>query len=103
MSKVQVLLGDGGDVHGYTTVMAGPQHGEYARFQPGPGQNLSFDDLKVVEGRDFVQSVLTGEQVAPSAADAWSAAEVDEAVVRAAASRAWEPVPQVSGRTTYGA
>lgn len=103
MSKVQVLLGDGGDVHGYTTVMAGPQHGAYARFQPGPGQNLSFDDLKVVEGRDFVESVLSGEQVAPSAADAWSAAEVDEAVVRAAASRAWESVQPVSGRTTYDA
>ena len=84
-------------------MLAAPGHGDYARFQPGPGQNLSFDDLKVVEGRDFVESVLSGEQVAPSAADAWSAAEVDEAVVRAAASRAWESVQPVSGRTTYDA
>lgn len=102
-SKVQVLLGDGGDVHGYTTVMASADHGEYGRFQPGPGQSMSFDDLKVVEGRDFVRSVITGEQIAPSAADAWSAAEVDEAVVRAAEGRSWESVPQVEGTTTYDA
>ena len=102
-SKVQVLLGDGGDVHGYTTVMASADHGEYGRFQPGPGQNMSFYDLKVVEGRDFVRSVITGEQIAPSAADAWSAAEVDEAVVRAAEGRSWESVPQVEGTTTYDA
>ena len=102
-SKVQVLLGDGGDVHGYTTVMASADHGEYGRFQPGPWQNMSFDDLKVVEGRDFVRSVITGEQIAPSAADAWSAAEVDEAVVRAAEGRSWESVPQVEGTTTYDA
>lgn len=91
------------DTIGYTTVMAGPQHGEYGRFQPGPGMNLSFDDLKTVEAARFVESVVTGRQVAPSAADAWAAAEVDEAVVAAAASGVWQDVPPVQGATTYDA
>ena len=100
---MQVCLGRGGDVHGYTTVMAGSQHGDYARFQPGPGQNLSFDDLTTVEARWFVDSVLTGRQLAPSASDAWSAAEVDTAVVASAADGAWHAVPSFEGALTYDA
>lgn len=110
LSKLQVRLrgadatGSGRqDTVGYTTVMAGPEHGEYGRFQPGPGMNLSFDDLKTVEGARFVESVLNGSHLAPSAADAWAAAEVDEAIVAAAADGAWHAVPHVQGATTYDA
>ncbi len=104
-SKLQVRLEGAGppDTVGFTTVMAGPQHGAYARFQPGPGMNLSFDDLKVVEAAQFVESVLTGRQVAPSAADAWAAAEVDEAIVAAAADGVWHRVPRVEGAVTHDA
>lgn len=105
-SKLQVCLAGMsplGDTHGYTTVMAGPQHGEYRRFQPGPGMNMSFDDLKVIECARFVESVVSGNQLAPSASDAWAAAEVDDAVVASAASGRWEEVAPVTGRTTYDA
>lgn len=106
-SKLQVRLrsaeADAPDTVGYTTVMAGPEHGEYGRFQPGPGMNLSFDDLKTVEAARFVESVVTGRQVAPSAGDAWAAAEVDGAVVAAAANGAWHAVPVVDGAITYNA
>lgn len=99
MSKFEVCLSSGSDTHGYTTVMAGSEHGEYGRFQPGPGQNLGFDDLKTIEGRLFVESVLTGKQLAPSAADAWSAAAVDEAAVASAKDGRWHPVQHVDGTT----
>ena len=39
----------------------------------------------------------------PSAADAWCAAEVDEAVVASAADGQWHEVPRVEGRTTFDA
>ncbi len=105
-TKLTVCLGTGGgesgDTHGYTTVLAGHEHGEYGRFQPGPGMNMSFDDLKTVEGALFVESVLTGRQLAPSAGDAWSAAEVDEAIVRSASDGQWHSVPAVPGVTFQG-
>ncbi len=81
----------------------GMADGDYGRFQPGPGMHLSFDDSKVIEARQFVESVLTGRQLAPSAADAWSAAEVDEAVVASAADGRWHPVARVEGPTTFDA
>ncbi|MBD8062199.1 Gfo/Idh/MocA family oxidoreductase [Actinomycetaceae bacterium Sa1BUA1] len=85
---------------GYRTVMAGPEHGEFARFQPGAGTSMGFDDLKTVEAALFLGSVLTGEQRAPSVADGWAAAAVGEAVVASAADGGWHTVPDVPG-TTY--
>jgi predicted dehydrogenase len=89
MNELQVCLGTGGDVHGYTTVLAGPGDGEYAHFQPGPGISMSFDDLKTIEAHQFLSSVVSGEQIAPSVADALAAARVVEAAEASAADGAW--------------
>ncbi|MEE1650265.1 Gfo/Idh/MocA family oxidoreductase [Brachybacterium sp. J144] len=93
MNEFEVMLGDGGTEHGYTTVLTGAGHGEYARFQPGPGIPLSFDDLKTIEAAAFLSDAVHGTDRAPSTADGLRAAEVCEAVVRSAASRQWEAVP----------
>lgn len=98
---LQVLIDADGTQHGYVSVMADASHGDFARFQPGPGMGMSFDDAKTIEAKLFLESVLTGEQRAPSAADGWAAAEVAEAVVRSAADGRWHSVPTVSGSTTY--
>lgn len=97
---LQVLIAGDGSHRGYTSVMSDAGHGDYGRFQPGPGMHLSFDDSKVVESRLFLESVVSGRQLAPSAGDAWAAAEADEAVVASAADRTWHVVPEVTG-TTY--
>ncbi len=97
---LQVLIAGDGSHRGYTSVMSEAGFGDYGRFQPGPGMHLSFDDSKTIEARQFLESVVTGVQVAPSAGDAWAAAEADEAIVAAAADRTWHAVPEVTG-TTY--
>lgn len=99
---LQVLIAEDGSHRGYTSVMSEAGHGDYGRFQPGPGMHLSFDDSKVVEARLFLESVITGRQLAPSAGDAWAAAEADEAIVASATDRAWHAVAEATG-TTYAA
>lgn len=94
MNEFEVMIGDGGTEHGYTTVLAAPGHGDYDHFQPGPGIPMSFDDLKTIEAAAFLSDVTRGTHLAPSAADGLAAAEVCEAIVRSAASRSWEAVPQ---------
>lgn len=102
MNEFEVMLSEGEGAgsgsssteHGYTTVLAGPGHGDYARFQPGPGIPMSFDDLKTIEAAEFLSDITHGTHLAPNAADGLAAAEVCEAVVRSAASRAWETVPR---------
>ena len=43
-----------------TTVYVGPGHGEYAAFQPGSANSMSYDDLKVIEACYFLRSIVDG-------------------------------------------
>lgn len=97
MNELQVAEG----ASGYRTMMVQPGFGEFSRFQPGAGTGMGFDDLKTIEAALFLRSVLEGRQLAPSAADAWSAAEIVEASLRSAASGRWSEVPVVVGDTTF--
>jgi predicted dehydrogenase len=89
MNELRVCLGLGGDSHGYSTVAAGPGHGDYSSFQPGPAISMGYDDLKVTEAALFLRSIATGEQVAPSVQDARSAAQVVDAMRRSAEGGRW--------------
>lgn len=89
------------DRAGYRTIMAQPGFGEFARFQPGPGTSMGFDDLKTIEASLFLRSIAEGLQLAPSAADGWATAEVADAALESVRSGAWVEVPVVAGTTTY--
>ncbi|MEZ7897548.1 MAG: Gfo/Idh/MocA family oxidoreductase [Flaviflexus sp.] len=102
LNHLDVCIGASNEFQGYTRVMAGPSNfPNFSRFQPGAGTSMGFDDLKAIEASKFIPAILTGQQLAPSAADGWAAAEVDEAVVRSVESGQWEEVARVTGRTTF--
>jgi predicted dehydrogenase len=93
MNELQLHLPNAtGDV-GWTTVFAGPRHGDFARFQPDAAVAMGYDDLKVCEARLFLDSVVDGVQRNPGAGDALAVARVLAALRRsAAADSALEPV-----------
>ena len=97
----QLELADNG--LGYRTIMTGPTFGEFTRFQPNAGPGIGFNDLKVIEAALFLKSVAEGRQLAPSAADGWSASELVDASLRSAESGAWVDLAAVDGATTYNA
>ena len=85
--------------YGYTTLYAQPGDGEFARFQPGGGTSMGFDDLKTIEAERFLRSIAEGVQHGPSAADGRAAAAVADAAERSAGQRGWVAVdasPNVS-------
>lgn len=89
LNQLEVCLERGGPEYGFTTVYAGPGHGDFHRFQPGGGLPMGFDDLKTIEAARFVESVLLGRQLAPSVQDGLAAARVLDAAERSAAEVAW--------------
>lgn len=102
LNDLEVCIGqDNGDIHGYVRSMANPHYPHFSRFQPGAGTSMGFDDMKAVECYQFLSGVLTGKQIAPSVADGWSAAEIDQATVASAADGKWHEVAKVSGATTF--
>jgi hypothetical protein len=90
MNELQVCLGRGGPHQGYTTVLGNAHLGDYGRFQPGPGNSMGYDDLKVTEAKKFLVAVVGGERRNCSVDDALSAAEVVAAAER--------PPPTAAGR-----
>jgi predicted dehydrogenase len=77
---------------GYTRELMGPSHPDFARFQPGQGIPMGFDDLKVIEAYRFLQSIADGEQREPGAREMAATARVIDAVARSFESGAWEDV-----------
>jgi len=84
-------LAEDGEDEGYMRVVAGAQHPDFAAFQPGAGVPMGYDDLRVLEARNFLVSVRDGEQGAPGLDEMVATARVLDAIERSAESGAWEP------------
>jgi len=99
MNELRVCIGRGGPHAGYTTVLGNAHLGDYAHFQPGPGNSMGYDDLKVIEARKFLVAVTGGERRNSTADDAHHVAEVIAAAAISADSGTWQQVPTVPGAT----
>jgi len=78
--------------YGYTTLFMQPGDADFARFQPGGGTSMGFDDLKTIEAWNFLRSIASGEQHGPSVADGRAAAALADAAERAGDTRQWVAV-----------
>ena len=77
---------------GYLTLLSGPAHPFHRHFNPAPGAGLGYDDLKVIETYNFLQSVVSGEQGEPGFEDAQAVAYVQQAMMRSWENGRWETV-----------
>lgn len=96
MDEMEIYLPDGTpERDGFVRLIANPELPFYGRFQPGPGNNMSYDDLKVIEAYHFLRSVADGEQLEPSFASAYEFAKAHEAMMRSWESGRWEDVTEI--------
>ncbi|MFG3024677.1 Gfo/Idh/MocA family protein [Streptomyces sp. NPDC048254] len=72
-----------------STVHVGPGHGEYGAFQPGAANAMGYDDLKVVEARNFLRSIAEDTPYGPTLRDAVHSATALDAMSRSAAQGTW--------------
>jgi predicted dehydrogenase len=99
MNELRLCLGRNGSDRGYTTVLGNSAQGDYARFQPGPGNSMSYDDLKVIEAKKFLVAVAGGERRNSTIEEAHADAEVIAATAASARDGAWHKVAPVPGAT----
>ncbi len=74
---------------GYRTILAGPEHPDYAAFCPAPGHGLGFNDLKVVEVKRLLEAIATGRDAAADFRFGAAVQAVADAAIESAARRAW--------------
>lgn len=66
---------------GFRRILCDATHPDYAAFLPAPGHGLGFNDLKVIEMRDFMQAIADGRGAAPDLDEAARIARICEAVI----------------------
>ena len=92
LNELELYRADGAGDRGYKTVYAAPGMGDFAKFQPGPGISMGYDDLKVVEAERFLSSIADGRQRAASIREIVSTMRVVEAMARSCDSGRWEEI-----------
>lgn len=89
MGEVQVCLDQDYQAASWSTRRIGPADGEAGAFQPDTAIAMSYDDLKVVEAKRLLSSILTGKPEGATLVDMVRAARLAEAMQTSAAERRW--------------
>ncbi len=96
MNELQLYLpGEDRGHDGFTRLVGGDQYPYHGNFNPGEGSGLGYEDMKVIEAFNFLQSVAEGQQRAPGLGEALAVAEVHAAMTRSWESGAWEDVTRL--------
>ena len=77
---------------GFRTLLAGPDHPDYAAFCPAPGHGLGINDLKVIEVRNLVRAIRDGSAPWPDFAEGLRVQQVMEAIEASHVAGAWTRV-----------
>ena len=100
LNELEVAIGRSGPHVGYTRVFADSGFPEYARFQPSSGTGMGYDDLKVIEAKNFLVSATGGSAEGSNIADALASARVLSAAEESAGTGQWVRIPVVPGNTS---
>ena len=79
-NELQLYRAGPGINNGFTTIMAGPGHGEYGAFCPASGHQIGYNDLKTIEVKAAIDAVLGDSTSAKDFADALKVEQVADAI-----------------------
>lgn len=95
MNELSLFLVDDEHHDGYQTVYSGDRYPFHGNFVPGDANAIGYEDLKVVEGHEFLHAVATGEQHEPGFDEAIEYVSVQSALIRSWDSGRWEDVVSI--------
>lgn len=79
---------------GFVKILTGPEHPDYLPFCQGPGHGTGYQDQILIEARDFLRAIETGDPVWPTFRDGLAVAQVIDTAFASAESGAWTSIPQ---------
>ena len=74
---------------GFTKIFTGPEHPDFLPFCQGPGHGTGYQDQIIIEAKDFLQAIETGEAVWPTFRDGLAVAEIVDASWRSQEAGTW--------------
>ncbi|WP_170751641.1 Gfo/Idh/MocA family protein [Ruegeria lacuscaerulensis] len=77
---------------GFTKILTGPAHPDYEPFCQGPGHGTGYQDQIIIEVKDFLQAIHTGQNIWPTFRDGHEVNRVLAAVLASSDQRQWQDV-----------
>ena len=77
---------------GFRKILTGPAHPDYLPFCQGPGHGTGYQDQIIIEAKDFLTAIHTGETIWPSFKDGHAVNQVIHATIASAESGSWTQV-----------
>ncbi len=82
---------------GFRKILTGPAHPDYLHFCQGPGHGTGYQDQIIIEARDFLHAIETGEPVWPTFRDGLEVNRIVAAVFQSSQTKSWVPIETFSG------
>ncbi len=80
------------ELSGFRQILTGPLHPDYLAFCQGPGHGTGYQDQIIIEARDFLKAIETGEPVWPTFRDGMLVNQIIEAAWLSHEQRQWVEV-----------
>lgn len=77
---------------GFARILTGPAHPDYGAFCQGPGHGTGYQDQIIIEARDFLQGIATGESVWPTFRAGLEVARVIDTAFASAEDGCWHEI-----------
>ncbi len=75
---------------GFTKILTGPAHPDYEPFCQGPGHGTGYQDQIIIEAKDFLQAIHTGQAIWPTFQDGHEVNRVLAAALASSERRQWQ-------------
>ena len=89
MGELRVCLDQDYQAAAWSTRIMGPADGESGAFQPDTAIPLSYDDLKVIEAKRLLDSIVTGKPQGATITEMVRTARLVDAALRSNAEQRW--------------
>lgn len=80
---------------GFTKILTGPAHPDYLPFCQGPGHGTGYQDQIIIEAKDFLTAIETGQPVWPTFRDGMEVNRIVTAAIASSEARRWLPLSSV--------
>jgi predicted dehydrogenase len=77
---------------GFRKILIGPDHPDYRAFCLGPGHGTGYQDQIIIEARDFLHAIETGQPVWPTFKDGLEVSRIVAAAHAASTAKSWVQV-----------
>lgn len=95
-NELQLLVaGEPDDRNGFRTILTGPAHPPYGRFNPAAGHCLGFNELKVAEAAQLLDAIAGKGTAYPDFREGAAVEALVDAIAESAARREWVKVRRV--------